>query len=51
MINTKENTQNVYESLSKAALSLNTSSQTVSAYVKSGKLYKGIFKIIRMNSS
>ena len=47
VINVKENTKTEYESVRKAAASLNTSHATVSAYVKSGKLYEGIYKIIK----
>lgn len=47
VINVKENTKTEYESIRKAAASLNTSHVTLSAYIKSGKLYEGIYKIIK----
>lgn len=47
VINVEENTKTVYESVRKAAASLNTTHATLSAYIKSGKLYKGLYKIIR----
>lgn len=45
VINVEENTKTVYESIRKAAASLNTNHVTLSAYIKSGKLYKGLYKI------
>lgn len=47
VVNVEENTKTVYESLRKAAGSLKICHATVSAYIKSGKLYKGLYKIIK----
>lgn len=47
VINVKENTKTEYESVRKAGASLKTSHVTLSAYIKSGKLYEGIYKIIK----
>jgi len=47
VVNVKENTKTVYESVRKAAVSLNTSHVTLSAFIKSGNLYKGLYKIIK----
>jgi len=43
--NIVENTKTVYESIRKAAISLNTNHSTIRNYIKSGKLYKGLYKI------
>lgn len=40
-----ENTNTVYESIRKAAISLNTNHSTIRNYIKSGKLYKDLYKI------
>lgn len=45
--NVEENTKTVYESIRKAAVSLNTSHKTLSEYIKSGKLYKSLYKITK----
>lgn len=47
VINVEENTKTVYESIRKAAVSLNTSHNTLRAYIKSGKLYKNLYKITK----
>lgn len=47
VVNVEENTKTMYESVRKAAVSLNTSHVTLSAYIKSGNLYKGLYKIIK----
>ena len=41
----RENTKTVYESIRKAAISLNTNHSTIRNNIKSGKLYKGLYKI------
>lgn len=43
--NLVENTNTVYESIRKAAIPLNTNHSTIRNYIKSGKLYKGLYKI------
>lgn len=45
IMNIEENTKTVYESIRKAALSFNINQGTIRNYIKSGKLYKGIYKI------
>lgn len=45
IMNIEENTRTVYESIRKAALSFNINPGTIRNYIKSGKLYKGIYKI------
>ena len=47
VVNVEENTKTVYESVRKAAVSLNTSHVTLSAYIKSGNIYKGLYKFIK----
>jgi hypothetical protein len=47
VINVEENTKTEYDSIRKAAVSLNTSHVTLGAYIKSGKLYKGLYKLIK----
>jgi len=51
IMNIEENTKTVYESIRKAALSFNINHGTIRNYIKSGKLYKGIYKINSIKES
>ena len=52
--NIEENTKTVFESIRKAAVSLNTNHTTIRGYIKSApdpgvrKLYKGVYKITKI---
>jgi group I intron endonuclease len=48
VMNVKENTSILYESIRKAAISLDTNHNTIRNYILSGKLYKDLFKITKI---
>lgn len=47
--NVEEKTNIVFESINKAAIWFNTNHNTLRNYIKNGKLYKGVYKITRVN--
>ena len=47
VINIEDNTNTVYESIRKAAAALGTNHVTLSTYMKTGKLFNGLYKIIK----
>ena len=46
--NVEKNTRIVFESINKTATWLNANPTTIRNYIKSGKLYKGIYKLTRI---